>query len=149
MAFTPHQKLTPISSRRTSRPISEINVTPFVDVMLVLLIIFMVTAPLMTVGVSVDLPKANAPSISENIEPLIISLDKDGNVYLQETQIDIEQIAPRLKAITQENMETRIFVRGDQKLRYGAIMEVMGAINSAGFHKVALIAELPSPSSKG
>jgi biopolymer transport protein TolR len=131
------------SSRRSVRAISDINVTPFVDVMLVLLIVFMVTAPLMTVGVSVDLPKTQASAINEKTEPLTISINAAGEIYLQETQLDLESLVPRLVAITGANPETRIFIRGDRGLSYGRIMEVMGAVNSAGFNKVALLAELP------
>ena len=130
--------------KRTLRSMSDINVTPFVDVMLVLLIVFMVTAPLMTVGISVDLPEADAASINEKTEPLTITVTEGGKIYLQETVLDLDQLVPRLKAITGENEETRIFVRGDKKINYGAIVEVMGAINSAGFKKVALLAELPA-----
>ncbi len=122
---------------------SEINVTPFVDVMLVLLIIFMVTAPMLTVGISVDLPEAEASSINEKTEPLTISINKAGKIYLQETELEIENLAPRLIAITGENPDTRIFVRGDTTVNYGAIVQVMGTINMAGFKKVALLAELP------
>lgn len=132
-----------LSRRQSTRAISEINVTPFVDVMLVLLIIFMVTAPLMTVGISVDLPETEAKSINESTEPLTISIKSDGTIYLQETLLEIEQLVPRLTAITDANAETRIFVRGDRTIAYGKIMEVMGTLNSAGFNKVALIAELP------
>ncbi|MGB0934770.1 MAG: protein TolR [Alphaproteobacteria bacterium] len=127
------------------RMISEINVTPFVDVMLVLLIVFMVTAPLMTVGVPVDLPEAQASSINEKTEPLTISLDADGRIFIQETEIEMENLVPKLLAITGENPETRIYLRGDKSLRYEHVMKVMGTVNSAGFHKVALLAELPKP----
>ena len=124
---------------------SDINVTPFVDVMLVLLIIFMVTAPLMTVGIPVDLPKTEASSINEKTEPLTISVDSTGSIYLQKTRLELDQLVPRLQAITGENPDTRIFVRGDQKISYGLIVQVMGAVSSAGFNKVALLAELPRP----
>lgn len=129
------------SRRHTS--MSDINVTPFVDVMLVLLIVFMVTAPLMTVGISVDLPETEASSINEKTEPLTVSVNKEGKIYLQETEVDLETLAPRLVAITGENQDTRIFVRGDQGINYGAIVQVMGSLNAAGFRKVALLAELP------
>jgi biopolymer transport protein TolR len=122
---------------------SEINVTPMVDVMLVLLIIFMVTAPLLTVGVPVDLPKTEASVISGQDEPLVISVDRDGKIYLQETEIDITALVPRLSAITGSKPETRIFVRGDRSAVYGRIVEVMGTVSAAGFSRVALIAELP------
>jgi biopolymer transport protein TolR len=135
-------------SKRSSRSrrhasMSDINVTPFVDVMLVLLIVFMVTAPMMTVGISVDLPEADAASINEKTEPLTISVNKHGKIYLQETELDLATLVPRLIAITGENPDARIFVRGDQTINYGAIVQVMGAVNAAGFRKVALLAELP------
>ncbi|MET4805324.1 protein TolR [Limibacillus sp. MBR-115] len=125
------------------RPLSEINVTPFVDVMLVLLIVFMVTAPLLTVGVPVDLPETEAQMISDPQEPLVISVDREGSVYLQDTNIDLEKLVPRLIAITGSNPDAKIFVRGDRAIAYGRIMEVMGLVNAAGFKKVALIAEMP------
>lgn len=130
--------------RRSSSPMSEINVTPFVDVMLVLLIIFMVTAPMMTVGVPVDLPKAQATAMNENVEPLTVSIASDGKIYLQETEVDLDGLIPKLQAITAAKPDTRIFVRGDQTVTYGQIMGVVGAINSAGFKKVALMTEMPS-----
>jgi len=122
---------------------SEINVTPFVDVMLVLLIVFMVTAPLLTVGVPVDLPKTTAPSISEQKEPLVVSVAADGRIYLQETATSLDELVARLGAITDNDRDARVFVRGDRNIVYGRVMEVMGALNSAGFSRVALIAELP------
>ena len=125
------------------RPMSEINVTPMVDVMLVLLIIFMVTAPLLTVGVPVDLPKTKASLIPGKDEPLVITIDGMGRVFLQETEIGLEKLVPRLRAITANKKGTRIFVRGDRSVFYGQIMEVMGTVNAAGFAKVALIVELP------
>lgn len=140
-AFSP--KIKQGSPRRKTRVMSEINVTPFVDVMLVLLIVFMVTAPLMTVGVSVDLPETQASSINEETEPLTISIDASGEIYLQETPLELSALVPRLAAITGANPETRIFIRGDRALNYGRIMEVMGTVNAAGFNKVALLAELP------
>ncbi len=127
--------------RRAHRPMSEINVTPMVDVMLVLLIIFMVTAPLLTVGVKVDLPKTKASIISGQDEPLTITVDGEGRIYLQETELDLEALAPRLIAITSNNPDVRIFLRFDKTILYGRVMEVMGTVNSAGFNKVALITE--------
>jgi biopolymer transport protein TolR len=126
---------------RTYRPMSEINVTPFVDVMLVLLIIFMVTAPLLTVGVPVELPKTKAQTLSKPEEPLVVSIDNQGRIFLQETQVELDALAPRLEAITANKPETTIYVRGDKSIAYGRIMEVMGTVNAAGFTKVALIAE--------
>lgn len=128
-----------------NRPVSDINVTPFVDVMLVLLVVFMVTAPLMTVAVPVDLPKTQAHSIGQDKEPLVISVDADGKVYLQEKGMKLDDLVLKLKAITGANADARIFVRGDKSVEYGRIMEVMGTISSAGFNKVALVAELPKP----
>jgi len=132
--------------RRPTRPVSDINVTPFVDVMLVLLVVFMVTAPMMTVGVPIDLPKTQANTVNQDKEPLVISVDADGRVYLQDKPLKLDALVPKLKAITGANPNARIFVRGDKQLAYGRIMEVMGAINLAGFTKVALVAELPNPS---
>jgi len=131
--------------RRSWRPVSDINVTPFVDVMLVLLVVFMVTAPLMTVAVPIDLPKTAARSVNQDKEPLVVSIDAEGHVYLQEKKLDLDDIVPKLKAITGSNPDARIFVRGDKGVTYGRIMEVMGAISSSGFNKVALVAELPRP----
>ena len=127
--------------RRAHRPMSEINVTPMVDVMLVLLIIFMVTAPLLTVGVQVDLPKTKASVIAGQDEPLTITVDGEGRIYLQETELDLEVLAPRLIAITSNNPDVRIFLRFDKTIRYGRVMEVMGTVNGAGFTKIALITE--------
>ena len=127
--------------RRAHRPMSEINVTPMVDVMLVLLIIFMVTAPLLTVGVQVDLPKTKASVIPGQDEPLTITVDGEGRIYLQETELDLEVLAPRLIAITSNNPDVRIFLRFDKTIRYGRVMEVMGTVNGAGFTKIALITE--------
>jgi biopolymer transport protein TolR len=130
-------------ANRRYRPLSEINVTPFVDVMLVLLIVFMVTAPLLTVGVPVDLPKTQAQSIADPDEPLVISIDAEGQIYIQDAEVELSQLVPRLRAITESKPDTRIFVRGDQTIAYGRILQVMGTVNSAGFQRVALIAELP------
>lgn len=126
---------------RTYRPMAEINVTPFVDVMLVLLIIFMVTAPLLTVGVPVDLPKTNAAAMAKPDEPLIVTVTAQGKVYLQETELTDAQLVEKLKSMTAEKQEQRIYVRGDKTVPYGRVMEVMGQLASAGFTKVALIAE--------
>ncbi len=126
--------------RRTARPMAEINVTPMVDVMLVLLIIFMVAAPLLTVGVPIDLPKSQANQMeSQNEPPLEISISQDGKIFLQETELQIDEIVPKLKAISENNSEARIYVRGDQEVNYGTIMKVMGAVNGAGFTRIALI----------
>ena len=125
------------------KPLSEINVTPFVDVMLVLLIVFMVTAPLLTVGVPVVLPKTQAQSIADPEEPLVISVNAEGGIFIQDSSVELDQLVPRLRAITESKPDTRIFVRGDRAIAYGRIMQVMGTVNTAGFTRVALIAELP------
>ena len=128
---------------RRHRPMGEINVTPFVDVMLVLLIVFMVTAPLLTVGVEVDLPKTKAGAINSDAAPLVVSIKSDGSLYLQETVVEPEALIPRLKAISDANPDVRIFVRGDRAVSYGEVLSIMGRIQSAGFEKVALVAKLP------
>ena len=125
------------------RPMSEINVTPFVDVMLVLLIVFMITAPLLSVGVPVDLPKTRAASLTNSDEPLVITIDDQGAIFIEESTITIENLVPRLIAVTGANPDARIFVRGDKSIDYGRVMQVMGAVSAAGFKKVSLLAELP------
>ena len=122
-----------------SKPFSEINVAPFVDVMLVLLIIFMVTAPLLTVGVQVDLPESNADSLQSDNEPLELTISKDGNIYIQETEINIKELIPKLIAITDNRLDTKIYVRGDEVINYGKVMRVLGELSGSGFSKVALI----------
>jgi biopolymer transport protein TolR len=126
------------------RPLAEINVTPLVDVMLVLLIIFMVTAPLMTSGVSVDLPKTSAQPLNTDSQPLTVSINAEGAIFLQEEPVDLTDLVAKLQAIAQNNPDRRIFVRGDKSNTYGRIMEVMGIITQGGFTKVALLAEQPS-----
>ena len=128
---------------RRHRPMGEINVTPFVDVMLVLLIVFMVTAPLLTVGVEVDLPKTKAGAINADAAPLVVSIKADGSLYLQEAAVDAAVLIPRLKAISNANPDVRIFVRGDRAVTDGDVLGVMGHIQAAGFEKVALVAQLP------
>ena len=128
---------------RRHRPMGEINVTPFVDVMLVLLIVFMVTAPLLTVGVEVDLPKTKAGAINADAAPLVVSIKADGSLYLQEAAVDAAVLIPRLKALSNANPDVRIFVRGDRAVTYGDVLGVMGRIQAAGFEKVALVAQLP------
>ena len=123
---------------------SEINVTPFVDVMLVLLIVFMVTAPLLTVGIPVDLPKVKASALTDQKDPIEITVKIDGSVYLGESIVEVENLIPRLNAITDQNTEARIYVRGDRVVAYGRIMEIMSTINSAGYVKVALVAQNPT-----
>ena len=129
--------------RKRQQPMSDINVTPFVDVMLVLLVIFMVTAPLLTVGVQVDLPKAQASLIQEPDEPLSVTVDFEGRVYLQNSEKELRKQTARLIAVTGANPDIRIFVRGDKTIDYGRVMQVMGTINAAGFKRVALIMEMP------
>ena len=120
---------------------SDINVTPMVDVMLVLLVIFMVTAPLLTVGVTVDLPKTKAAAIAGQDEPLAVSVNAEGRIFLQDTEVELEALAPRLMAVTENNPDVRIFIRGDKGIPYGLVMTVVGTINAAGFKKVALVTE--------
>ena len=138
------------ASRRGGRngrgyvPMAEINVTPMVDVMLVLLVIFMVTAPMLTVGVPVDLPRTNAPVVPDQQTPVEITVQKDGAIFVQEQPVAVDNLVPLLMAVTESNPETRIYVRGDSSLSYGQMMQVMGNITSAGFKKVALVALPPS-----
>lgn len=127
--------------RGRKRPMSEINVTPMVDVMLVLLVIFMVTAPMMTSGVQVDLPKAEAQPLPGQDKPLEITIDKKGGIHLEDTEIELSALVPKLKAISGEKADTRIFIRGDNGINYGRVMEVMSEVNAGGFNKVALITE--------
>jgi biopolymer transport protein TolR len=126
---------------RRGKPMSEINVTPFVDVMLVLLIVFMVTAPLLTVGVPVDLPQTRAKSLGEDREPLAVSIDKGGTIFLQNTQVAIDDLVPKLMAISSNGYNQRIFVRGDKTVDYGKVMEVMGLLNAAGFTRIGLVTD--------
>ncbi len=141
--------------RQRHRPVAEINVTPMVDVMLVLLVIFMVTAPLLTAGVQVDLPKTEAAPIKGDDQPLSVSVDARGDVWIQETKVTMEELVPKLQAITAQKPDTRIFVRGDKGIDYGRVMEVMGTLGSAGFGKIALVTEMksgadaPQPAKKG
>lgn len=128
--------------RPTRRAMSEINVTPLVDVMLVLLIIFMVTAPMLTAGVTVDLPDSKASPLPGKDEPLSVSIKSDGSIYIQETKVTRESLAARLKAIAGANAESRIFVRADRSLDYGTVMKVVGEINAGGFTKVALVTDI-------
>ncbi|MDQ0313962.1 protein TolR [Amorphus orientalis] len=131
------------SRRRAPRyqPMSEINVTPFVDVMLVLLIVFMVSAPLLTVGVPIDLPQSRANPMEGDTEPLTVSVTADGQVFLQDSEIALDDLVPRLTAIAANGYDERIYVRGDQDAGYGAIMRVMGRLNAAGFRRIGLVTE--------
>jgi len=136
----------PAGRRRHRRRsvMSEINVTPFVDVMLVLLIIFMVSAPLLTVGVPIDLPQTKAKALDQDREPLTVSVNGKGQVFLQNSEIKVEDLVAKLEAITQARggMDERIYVRGDRKVDYGTVMRVMGRLSAAGFHRVALVTEV-------
>ena len=134
--------------RRRIRPMAEINVTPFVDVMLVLLIVFMVTAPLLTVGVPVDLPKTRAQALSQDREPLSVSVRRDGSIYLQNTRVSENDLAPRLTAIAANGYDQRIFVRGDKSVDYGRVMEVMALISAAGFTHIGLVTDIARPRSE-
>jgi biopolymer transport protein TolR len=131
--------------RRRSPAMSEINVTPFVDVMLVLLIVFMVTAPLLTVGVPVDLPKTRAPALGQDKEPLSISVAKDGKIYLQKEVVTEDALVPKLQAISQNGYDQRIFVRGDKTVAYDRVMVVMGLLASAGFTHIGLVTDVAKP----
>ena len=128
-------------NRSRNEPMSEINVTPFVDVMLVLLIIFMVTAPLLTVGVQVDLPESAADSLPDDQEPLTLSINSKGEIYIQEHQVTYQKMIPKLLAIAKNRTDTRIYVRGDKTINYGRVLEIMGLLSGSGFTKVALISE--------
>jgi biopolymer transport protein TolR len=128
--------------RRSARPMAEINVTPMVDVMLVLLIIFMVTAPLLTVGVPIELPKSEAQQLEGDKEPLTITVDPEGKIFLQDTEMQLDEIVPKLSAISKSGYEERIFVRGDRRVNYGIVMRVMGTISAAGFRRIALVSDL-------
>ncbi len=124
-----------------NRPMAEINVTPFVDVMLVLLIVFMVAAPLLTVGVAVDLPETAANPITDQGEPLTVTVAADGTIYVQETAVDYENLVPHLEAIATAGYDQRIFIRGDQNRAYGDVVRVMGRINAAGFRRIGLVTD--------
>ncbi len=134
-------------SRRNGRrrPMSEINVTPFVDVMLVLLIVFMVTAPLLTVGVPVDLPKTRAQALGQDREPLSVTVKRDGKVYIQNTPVAEDELVAKLTAIAANGYDQRIFVRGDRSVDYGRVMEVMGLLSAAGFTHIGLVTDVAKP----
>ena len=125
------------------RPMAEINVTPLVDVMLVLLVVFMVTAPLLTVGVPVDLPQTAAPPINEPKEPLTITVNREGAVFLQESSVPLDGLVEKLRAVTGANPDAVLYVRGDKDINYGRVLEVMSLVTAAGFRKVSLVAESP------
>ena len=124
---------------------AEINVTPFVDVMLVLLIVFMVTAPLLTVGVPVDLPKTHAQALGQDREPLSVTIRRDGRIYLQNTPVDESELVPKLTAISGNGYDQRIFVRGDRSVDYGRVMEIMAMISAAGFTHIGLVTDVAKP----
>jgi biopolymer transport protein TolR len=125
--------------RRRSPAMSEINVTPFVDVMLVLLIIFMVAAPLLTVGVPIDLPETQAKALNSETQPITISINEAGQVYIQETEVPIDEVVPKLQAIAKTGYDERIYVRGDKTADYGTVMKVMARVSSAGFRNLGLV----------
>ncbi|HUJ47280.1 MAG TPA: protein TolR [Rhizomicrobium sp.] len=131
--------------RKRIRPMSEINVTPFVDVMLVLLIVFMVTAPLLTVGVPVDLPKTKAQALGQDREPLSVTVRRNGRIYLQNTLVAEDELVPKLTAISANGYDQRIFVRGDKSVDYGRVMEVMAMISAAGFTHIGLVTDVAKP----
>ena len=125
--------------RRRHQPMAEINVTPFVDVMLVLLIIFMVAAPLLTVGVPIDLPETRASALESDTEPLTVSIGSDGRIFLQDSEVSAEQLVATLQAIASGGLNERIFVRGDRQADYGTVMRVMGRLNAAGYKRIGLV----------
>lgn len=127
--------------RTNTRPMSEINVTPFVDVMLVLLVVFMVTAPLLAVGVPVNLPNTEAPPLTSSEEPLTVVIDSGGQLFLQETEIGLNELVPRLIAIADNGYDEPIYVRADESVDYGTVMVVMGHVKAAGFHKLGLVTD--------
>ncbi|MEP2946529.1 MAG: protein TolR [Lentilitoribacter sp.] len=132
------------SSRRRGRkmqPMSEINVTPFVDVMLVLLIIFMVAAPLLTVGVPIDLPETEAKALNSDTQPITLSVNSEGGIFLQETEIALNEVVPKLEAISTTGFSERIYVRGDANADYGTVMKVMARISAAGFKNLGLVTQ--------
>jgi len=137
--------ITPGGGRRKYRPMAEINVTPLVDVMLVLLIVFMVTAPLITSGVTVNLPQANAKPVNSDSTPITITVKSDGGIYLQNTEVQSANLVATLQQISQNNTDRRIFVRGDKDVSYGAMLQVLATITQGGFTKVALLAQQPTP----
>jgi len=126
--------------RRAYTPNAEINVTPFVDVLLVLLIVFMVAAPLLTVSVPVDLPRSQGQNTASDQRPTVVSVDREGRIYVGDSEVELENLVPLLQAITDRNQEARIFVRGDRELAYGRMVQVMGTLSLSGFTRVALVA---------
>ena len=133
---------------KRNKTISQINVTPMVDVMLVLLVIFMITAPLLTVGIPINLPKTKAKALPEDQTPLSITINKDEKIFLQDSEIDLENLVPRLIAISKNKSDRKIFIRADKILSYGEVVKIMGLISSAGFNKIALVTDFPKPKLK-
>lgn len=127
------------SFSKNFRPVNEINMTPFIDIMLVLLIIFMITAPLLTVGIEVDLPETQAGTMNENVEPLVVSINRNNAIFVMETPTELKALVPRLQAITKNNTEATIYIQADRTVPYSTLMDVMGRLNKAGFKKVGLI----------
>ena len=125
---------------RHARPMSEINVTPLVDVMLVLLIVFMVTAPLLTAGVPIDLPESQAQPLALEKEPITVTVDPEGRIFVKEEEVALDQLVPKLNQVAVSGLDERIYVRGDKTASYGTIMQVMGTINGAGFRRIGLVA---------
>lgn len=135
------------NNRRRSRknnPISDINVTPLVDVMLVLLIVFMVTAPLLTVGVPIELPKTSAKQMTDDKEPLTITIDKNSKIYIQEMEIDFDELTEKLEAIGQSNFDQKIYINGDKDISYEVLMRVMAKISSSGYTSIGLVTDIES-----
>lgn len=135
------------NNRRRSRknnPISDINVTPLVDVMLVLLIVFMVTAPLLTVGVPIELPKTSAKQMTDDKEPLTITIDKNSKIYIQEMEIDFDDLTEKLEAIGQSNFDQKIYINGDKDISYEVLMRVMAKISSSGYTSIGLVTDIES-----
>ena len=127
--------------RGRKTPMSEINVTPFVDVMLVLLIIFMVAAPLLTVGVPIELPETRANALQSDRDPLSVTVDTEGRVFIQDQEVALDDLVTRLTAIAEQGFEERVFVRGDRSVNYGAVMQVMARLNAAGFTRIGLVTD--------
>ena len=141
MAGSLHSSMVARRGRRRGRLMAEINVTPFVDVMLVLLIVFMVTAPLLTVGVPVDLPKTRAPALGQDREPLSVTIDKTGKIYLQKQLVAEDELVPKLTAISNSGYDQRIFLRGDASVSYGKVVVVFGMLAAAGFTHIGIVSD--------
>ena len=151
MSNKPIQRINSLKFSRIlkrNKTISQINVTPMVDVMLVLLVIFMITAPLLKVGVPINLPKTKAKALPEDQTPLSITINKDEKIFLQDSEIDLENLVPRLIAISKNKSDRKIFIRADKILPYGEVVKIMGLISSAGFNKIALVTDFPKPKLK-